>query len=136
MSKNVSSRPLVKKLDIREASVVELHGAPVGFSDYLEPMPEDVLILSESRRRNLDLIVWFVTRQSLLMKRIGVMARRIGTQGSLWIAWPKRSSGVASDVDGNTVREAILESGLVDNKVCAIDETWSGLRGVVRLRDR
>ena len=65
-------------------------------------------------------------------RRDGATNRRLDPAGGLWVAWPKQASGVATDVNGNIVREAVLTSGLVDNKICAIDETWSGLRGVVR----
>jgi hypothetical protein len=71
-----------------------------------------------------------------LDKRFSGIAARLDPAGGLWVAWPKQASGVATDVNGNIVREAVLTSGLVDNQICAIDETWSGLRGVVRLRDR
>ena len=76
-----------------------------------------------------------------LPKKLGIkpghrVADRLDPVGGSWVAWPKQASGVATDVNGDVVREALLTSGLVDNKVCAIDETWSGLRGVVRVKDR
>ena len=71
-----------------------------------------------------------------LQQRFGPARDRLTTAGGLWVAWPKRSSGLATDVDENVVREFGLATGLVDNKVCAIDATWSGLRFVVRLADR
>ena len=83
-----------------------------------------------------DVIVWFVQRRSVLSKRFSSIAKRLDPAGGFWVAWPKQASGVVTDVNGNTVREVVLTSGLVDNKVCAIDDTWSGLRGVVRLKDR
>ena len=70
------------------------------------------------------------------MRRFPDLARRLVTNGGLWIAWPKRSSGIPTDLDGNVVREFGLAAGLVDNKVCAVDDTWSGLRFVYRLKDR
>ena len=98
-------------------------------------MPEAVTI----KRRAvapLDVVVAFFTRSAQLERRLLALARAIHPEGGLWIAWPKRSSGVATDLTEDVVRELALLNGLVDNKVCAIDETWSGLRLVYRLRDR
>ncbi len=131
-----SGTPLVRKLGIKPGATVAAYGAPDDLSGKLEPWPEGAVLLPESRRRRVDVVLWFVDRQDQLERRLDVMARRIGTAGSLWVAWPKRASGVPTDLDGNVVREAILDSGLVDNKICAVDGTWSALRGVVRLRDR
>ena len=83
-----------------------------------------------------DVILAFTPDQRTLDRTFSDLARRLVSNGGLWIAWPKRSSGVPTDLDENIVRDVGLAAGLVDNKVCAIDETWSGLRFVVRLRDR
>jgi hypothetical protein len=131
-----SGTPLAQKLGIKEGSKVSLFGAPEGFETELDPLPEGVDLRRESRRSEVDVVIWFVDRQVDLASRLPVMMGRIASDGGLWVAWPKRSSGVATDLDGNWVRESILGAGLVDNKVCAIDLTWSGLRGVFRLRDR
>ncbi|MBZ0112363.1 MAG: DUF3052 family protein [Thermoanaerobaculia bacterium] len=131
-----SGTPLAKKLGIKEGSKVSLFRAPEGFERDLAPLPSGVDLRRESRRSRVDVVIWFVDRQVDLAARLGVMRDRIAANGGLWVAWPKRSSGVATDLDGNIVRELILASGLVDNKVCAIDLKWSGLRGVYRLRDR
>ena len=82
------------------------------------------------------MIVAFFSRRSDLERRLPALKRALAPDGGLWIAWPKRASGVATDVTDNAVRELGLAAGLVDNKVCAIDEIWSGLRLVYRLRDR
>jgi hypothetical protein len=81
-------------------------------------------------------IVAFNTRRSALERRLPALKRALDPAGALWLAWPKRSSGVSTDISEAVVRELGLESGLVDNKVCAIDQVWSGLRLVYRLRDR
>ena len=78
----------------------------------------------------------FVTRRSALVERLRPLSKSIFPNGALWVAWPKRSSGVATEVDENTIREVALPTGLVDNKVCAIDDTWSGLRLVWRKERR
>lgn len=82
------------------------------------------------------MLVFFATRRAELARRFTAMARAIAPDGGLWIAWPKRTSGVATDLTENVAREIGLDAGLVDNKVCAIDDTWSGLRFVYRLGDR
>ena len=83
-----------------------------------------------------DVIVFFAVSRTAVAKTFGRSARHLEPNGGLWIGWPKRTSGIPSDITENALREMILPSGLVDNKVCAIDERWSGLRFVVRLRDR
>jgi hypothetical protein len=87
-------------------------------------------------RGPLDVIVAFFARRSELERRLSAMSAALDPAGGLWVAWPKRASGVPTDVSENVVRELGLATGLVDNKVCAIDATWSGLRLVYRLRDR
>ena len=132
-----SGTPLPKKLGIKPGHRVALVEAPSNFLDVLGVLPEEVRIIGGLRgTKPFDVMIWFVTRRSVLSKRFSSIADRLDPVGRLWVAWPKRASGVATDVNGNVVREALLTSGLVDNKVCAIDETWSGLRGVVRVKDR
>jgi hypothetical protein len=87
-------------------------------------------------RSPLDLIVAFFSRREVLERRMAALRTSLDPAGALWIAWPKRASGMATDLTENVVRELGLAAGLVDNKVCAIDEVWSGLRLVYRLRDR
>lgn len=137
MTAGYSGTPLPKKLEIKPGHRVALVAAPSDFLDVLGDLPEGSRIVGSLRgTRPFDVIVWFVKKQSDLEKRFGSIAKRLDPAGGLWVAWPKQASGVATDLNGNTVREAVLASGLVDNKICAIDETWSGLRGVVRLVDR
>jgi hypothetical protein len=84
----------------------------------------------------LDVVVAFVTRRADMIARIDACRPRMNPAAGLWIAWPKRASGMATDITEDTIREVALPTGLVDNKVCAIDDTWSGLRLVIRLKDR
>jgi hypothetical protein len=110
-------------------------GAPADFAATLGELPPGVSI----RKRlpgSADVVVAFFTVRAKLDQRLEVLAKVIHPDGGLWIAWPKRASGVATDITEDVVRELALAGGLVDNKVCAIDETWSGLRLVYRLRDR
>jgi hypothetical protein len=130
-----SGTPLPKKLGIRPGARLGLIGAPDGFAVTLGPLPEGVL-LRRSARGPLDLVVAFFVERAALERRLLGLRDALDPAGGLWIAWPKRASGVATDLSENVVRELGLAAGLVDNKVCAIDEVWSGLRLVYRLRDR
>jgi hypothetical protein len=130
-----SGTPLVKKLGIKEGHVVVFPGAPGDFETTLGALPDGVFVKSRLAGRA-DVIVYFTRRRAELERRFGALKRALEPDGGLWIAWPKRASGVATDVTEDVVREVGLAAGLVDNKVCAIDETWSGLRLVYRLADR
>jgi hypothetical protein len=130
-----SGTPLPKKLGIRTGARVALLRAPEGFEKTLGELPPDVSIRRRARGP-LDVIVAFVRTRSQLERGLARWCAALDPAGGLWIAWPKKSSGVTTDVSEGSVRDAGLATGLVDNKVCAIDETWSGLRFVVRLADR
>ena len=130
-----SGTPLPRKLGIREGSRVLLVNAPADFAETLGELPPGVALLASSAD-DLDVIVVFVRDLAALRVQFAFLAAALQPAGGLWVAWPKRSSGVATDLDENVVRELGLEAGLVDNKVCAVDATWSGLRFVWRLRDR
>jgi hypothetical protein len=98
-------------------------------------LPEGVGVRRVARG-SLDVIVAFFSRRAALERRLPALKAALEPRGGLWVAWPKRASGVATDLTEGVVRELGLAAGLVDNKVCAIDEVWSGLRLVYRLRDR
>ena len=134
-SAGYSGTPLAKKLGIKEGSRVTIVGAPGGFDDLLDPIPDGVRI---ARRlgRDADVIVAFHTKRAVLERRFDRLRAAMHDAGGLWIAWPKRASGVVTDITEDVVRDVALANGLVDNKVCAIDATWSGLRVVVRVKDR
>jgi len=124
-----SGTPLPKKLGIREGSRVALVSAPQGFESTLGALPSGAHLRPNVRGR-LDVIVFFVTR------RFPVFMRALDDDGGLWVAWPKQTSGVATDLKFEAVQAVGLDAGLVDNKVAAIDGTWSGLRFVYRVADR
>jgi hypothetical protein len=130
-----SGTPLPVKLGIKPGARVALIRAPDGFELALGQLPEDVAV-RRAARGPLDVIVAFFIARSELERRLPVLRAGLQPAGGLWIAWPKRASGLATDVTEGVVRELGLAAGLVDNKVCAIDEVWSGLRLVYRLRDR
>jgi hypothetical protein len=123
-----SGTPLPRKLGIGPGSTVALVAAPEEFEAVLEPLPPGATLRTDLRARP-DLVVWFVRSSREL--RPGRLDR-LADGRPLWIAWPKKSSGVETDLTENVVRDAGLSRGLVDTKVCAIDEVWSGLRLVVR----
>jgi hypothetical protein len=112
-----------------------LLAAPEDFDATLGELPLGVEVRRRARAP-LDVIVAFFTQRSELERRLPALQRAMTPSAGLWIAWPKRASRVATDLDENAVRELGLAAGLVDNKVCAIDQVWSGLRLVYRLRDR
>jgi hypothetical protein len=130
-----SGTPLAKKLGLKDGFRIAFINAPPGFEGTLEGMPTDVNIMP-SPRAPMDLIVLFVRSTRELRHAFARHARTLAPAGMLWIGWPKKSSGVATDLDENVVRAVGLDAGLVDVKVCAIDETWSGLKFVIRLTDR
>jgi hypothetical protein len=130
-----SGTPLVKKLGIKPGATLGLIGAPDDFDRTLGELPDDVAVRRRLQGR-LDVIVAFYVERSALERRLPALRDALEPSGGLWIAWPKRASGVTTDVSETVVRELGLAAGLVDNKVCAIDAVWSGLRLVYRLRDR
>ena len=129
-----SGTPLARKLGIREGSHVAVVAAPDGFADQLA-LPAGVRLRTQARGR-LDVVVFFATRRAELSRRFPALQRTLEPAGGLWIAWPKRTSGVATDLSDGVVRDVGLGHGLVDNKVAAIDDIWSGLRFVQRVADR
>jgi hypothetical protein len=130
-----SGTPLSKKLGIKAGSRLGLFDAPDGFDATLGELPEGVTAIT-SLRGALDVAVFFTTSRAKLERRFAALASAISPAGSLWISWPKKASGKKTDLDDNVVRAVGLEKGLVDVKVCAIDDVWSGLKFMVRLKDR
>jgi Protein of unknown function (DUF3052) len=130
MSAGYSGKSLVVKLGVKPDSTLVLIGAPEGAERLLEPLPSNVTLRSGNRGRR-EMTIWFVTSRRDLERRFGTVARAVA-EGTLWMAWPKRSSGVETDLTEDVIREVALAAGMVDTKVCAIDETWSGLRLTLR----
>ncbi|MEP6624159.1 MAG: DUF3052 domain-containing protein [Acidimicrobiia bacterium] len=130
-----SKTPLTKKLGIKDGATIALVAAPPEFERVLAPLPDGVEIRTQARGR-LDVVVFFATRERELARRFPIMARALQPAGGLWVAWPKKTSCIATDLTFDPVQQVGLDCGLVDNKVCAIDETWSALRFVVRVADR
>jgi len=125
-SAGYSGTPLPRKLGIKYGSTVVLVSASEGFEKTLGALPPKTT-LRRGNRGAREITIWFVTSSRDLSRRFDPIARAVG-EGTLWVAWPKQSSDMAGDVTEDTVRDVALPRGLVDTKVCAIDETWSGLR--------
>ena len=128
MHKDYSSTPLPKKLGIKDGSRVALKQAPKGFADMLGVTPR--------LRGEFDVAVLFATRRGELTRSFSPLARRLAPAGGLWVAWPKKAAGVPTDLTFDVVQKTGLDAGLVDNKSCAIDDTWQAVRFVIRLQDR
>jgi hypothetical protein len=128
-----SGTPLAQKLGIKPGHVVALLDAPPAFKDMLEGLPEDVtFVTSATKRRGFNVALAFVTTRAALERRIADSLSVMPTDAAVWVCWPKKSSGVATDVTEQTIRDVALPQGLVDVKVCAVTDVWSGLRLVIR----
>ena len=130
-----SGTPLAKKLGIKEGSRIALVNAPKDFQSELGELPDNVQFI-ERPTKSLDIILLFVLTQRALTRDFAKLAARLTPNGMIWIAWPKKISGVETDLTEQRVQQIGLDAGLVDVKVCAIDDTWSGLKFVYRLKDR
>ena len=126
-----SGTPLPKKLGIKEGAAVAVLNAPADFAETLGDLPHGVTVCARLRG-SLDVIVFFTVRRGDLERRIERLKAALDPAGRLWIAWPKRASKVETDMTEDVVRDVALPLGLVDNKVAAVDETWSGLQLVIR----
>jgi hypothetical protein len=136
VSAGYSGTSLDRKLGIKPGHRVALLGAPAGFEgETLGPLPDGVRVVRRAGG-TADVIVSFHTRRTELARRLPALRAMMAPAAGLWIAWPKRVARMETDMTEDVVREIALPTGLVDNKVCAIDATWSGLRLVIRLRDR
>lgn len=131
-----SGTPLPKKLGIGENSSLALFSPPPEFIDAIIPLPPGATLDQEPAAGSFSVIVSFHLAAQEYLQRLPHLKERLSTEGGLWIAWPKKASGIVTDLDFSLVQKAGLDVGLVDNKVCAIDTTWSGLRFVYRLKDR
>ena len=131
-----SGTPLIQKLGLKGGCRLSVLGGPDGFLESLD-LPESVTVATSLAGKSaFDVIVCFVMSQAELLRRFDACAKRLDPAGGFWVAWPKKASGVPTDLTEDRVREVALAAGLVDNKVCAIDGTWSGLRLVGPVKDR
>jgi len=130
-----SGTPLAKKLGIKENHRLAFVNAPKDFLAQLGRLPATTKIV-ERLTKPLDLVLLFVEREKSLVQQFPRLANKVASNGMIWIAWPKKSSGVATDLSFDRVQKIGLQGGLVDVKICAVDDIWSGLKFVYRLKDR
>ena len=130
-----SGTPLPQKLGIKAGQKVVTIGAPAGYRRLLAPLPERVSFTSEAKA-GAAFVQFFVSERKVLEKELKRLRKLIADTGTLWISWPKKSSGVATDITEDTIRDVALPLGFVDVKVCAVDETWSGLKLMIRRENR
>jgi hypothetical protein len=134
-----SGTPLVKKIGIKAGNRVALVDEPIGFRKELLDLPPDVEFISpngNSKLAPLDVILFFMKSRASLEKHLPKLKSKIVQSGMIWTAWPKRASGLETDLNENVIRDSGLAIGLVDIKVCAINEVWSGLKFVIPVKDR
>lgn len=130
-----SGTPLPKKLGVKANQRIALINEPKDFRKILGVLPENTTVVKRFDRP-LDLIMLFVDRERALAKEFPVLAKRLSQDGMIWVAWPKKSAGVPTDLVFERVQRIGLDCGLVDVKICAVDDVWSGLKFVIRLKDR
>ena len=131
MPAGYSGTPLAKKLGIKSGDLVCLLDAPAGFRKLLEPLPEKVRFASAFDNKA-QIVHLFATRKAVLSKVLAACRRQLAPDAVTWVSWPKKAAKMATDITEDVVREVALPLGLVDIKVCAVDETWSGLKLVLR----
>lgn len=130
-----SGTPLIKKLGIKEGFLVALLKSPKGFKEELGPLPDKAKYVP-CTTGSLDVILLFVDSEVELRKSFVLLAANLVANGMVWVAWPKKSSGVTTDLSFTNVQRIGLDAGLVDVKICAVNDVWSGLKFVYRLKDR
>jgi hypothetical protein len=132
-----STTPLPRKLGIKPGQRLAFVNPPARFLNTVGPLPQGTVRIDDWQQESgLDVIVFFAANQDEMDRHLNDLADRLSPAGGLWVAWPKKASGVSTDLSDDVVRNAGLELGLVDNKVCSIDITWSAQRFVFRLCDR
>ena len=129
-----SGTPIAKKIGIKDGFRVCLANAPPDFEQQLE-LPADIRIIA-AKAKPLDLVLLFTQSAAKLQKEFPKWAQKLRANGMLWVSWPKKASGVTTDLTEDIVRQIGLDAGLVDVKVCAVNDVWSGLKFVYRLKDR
>jgi len=129
-----SGTPLAKKLGIKEGFKISVYNQPEYYFNLFTDFPVDVKLINNKSK--VDFVHYFVKEEKQLQKDISKLKDQIEQNGMIWISWPKKSSKVETDITEDVVRNIALKNGLVDIKVCAVDETWSGLKLVIPVKDR
>ena len=139
MNAGYSGTPLAKKLGIKDGFVVVTVNEPSQYRELLEPLPRDVTITSDRQtapKIKIDVVHLFTNSRDELFRELPKWMRSIRQEGSIWVSWYKKAAKLPTEITEDTVREAALPLGLVDVKVCAVDEKWSGLKLVIRKENR
>ncbi len=131
-----SGTPLIKKLGIKPGYSIIVKHEPIDYWDWISPLPEDLSAVERSKKGGVDFIHLFVTQRKVFEKDFLKLKGQLKKSGMLWVSWPKKSSNVPSELDEGMIRKYGIHNGLVDVKVCAIDEVWSGLKFMYRIKDR
>ena len=130
-----SGTPLAKKLGIKEGFKIRLMNQPTNYFELLGTLPNDIEFVS-NKKGSKNLVHYFTKNAAQLNSDMASLREEVYPNGTIWISWPKKAAKVATDVDEDIIRHLALKNGLVDVKVCAVDEIWSGLKLVVPLKDR
>lgn len=130
-----SGTPLPKKLGLKEGGTLVLVNAPAGIESFLTPLPDQSKLIAKLSANN-DLVVLFCKDAATLRKSLAGVSKKLSADGSLWISWPKKASKLFIDLTEDGIREIVLPTGLVDVKVCAVNDDWSGLKLMVRKERR
>jgi hypothetical protein len=131
-----SDTPLVKKLGIKPGHQLFVSGEPESYWKWISPLPAGTSVKEKASKPILDFVHLFVKERKQYEKDVLKMKNALKPDGMIWISWPKKSSKVVTDLDENVIRDFALKNGLVDIKVCAVDEVWSGLKLVIPVKDR
>ncbi len=131
-----SGTPLLKKLGLVSGIRMLVRNEPSGYWNWVSPLPEGVEIKTRIGTVPLDLVHLFLTSRHAFEKEVLKAKQAIRPDGMIWISWPKKSAKIPTDLDENVIRDFALKNGLVDIKVCAVDEIWSGLKLVIPVKDR
>ncbi|MFL5739865.1 MAG: hypothetical protein ACJ75B_06580 [Flavisolibacter sp.] len=130
-----SGTPLAKKLGMKDGSVVSIFHQPEYYFNLFPSLPDNIRFVDDPKIKK-DIIHYFTRSAKQYVKDLPLLRKSIVPNGAIWISWPKKSSGVHSDVDEDFIRQMAIKNGLVDIKVCAVDETWSGLKLVIPVKER
>jgi len=131
-----SGTPLIRKLGIKPGHHIWVNDAPDQYWSWLSPLPADVVVQGKPGKALLDFINLFVRERKAFEKELLLFRKLLKPDGMIWVSWPKKASKVSTDVDENVIRDFALKHRMVDVKVCAVDETWSGLKLVIPVKDR
>ncbi len=126
-----SGTPLAKKLGIAAGTRLLVKAAPDGYRDWLEPLPADV-VFQKTLSKTTDIVHLFVMRRTVLARELAALRTRMHSNGVIWVSWPKKTAKVPTDITEDVIRAVALPLGLVDIKVCAVNDVWSGLKLMIR----